>query len=161
MIQSKKKGDNDFISYWLKIMDIVVMKIRILENEYWWGGRSYDGDIMPFSSKTEYLADLRDSCPNQAMPLFLSSKGRCIQSDAPFTIHFSNGEIHISNIRSEVNFSTLGSTLKECYLRAAQLYFNSNGKAPDTAVFEYPMYGTWIEIGPDLTQEKVMRYAKS
>ena len=80
----------------------------MLSDEYWWGGSINDGVIMPFSADTEIEADFRKKCPNQGMPLFLSSRGRYIWSDEPLSVKIKNGVITAEgeNITLDMKFVT-------------------------------------------------------
>ena len=51
------------------------LKVKFLENEYWWGGSSAHGEQQPFSAEAEYKFDMTFGL-NQTMPMFISSKGR-------------------------------------------------------------------------------------
>ena len=70
------------------------MKTTILKNEFWYGGAVYEGYRQPVGADDIVDWDFRENpTHNQIMPLFLSSKGRYIWSDAGFHISFRNGEI--------------------------------------------------------------------
>lgn len=70
------------------------MKTTILKNEFWYGGAVYEGYRQPYVQTTLWTGISAKTQPTiQIMPLFLSSKGRYIWSDAGFHISFRNGEI--------------------------------------------------------------------
>ena len=74
------------------------MKTTILKNEFWYGGAVYEGYRQPVGADDIVDWDFRENpTHNQIMPLFLSSKGRYIWSDAGFHISFRNGEILLSD----------------------------------------------------------------
>jgi len=61
------------------------VKIVLQNNEMWWCGIISHGQLMPFSSTTNYSNDLLGNNEgNQVQPLLLSSKGRYIWSEEPF-----------------------------------------------------------------------------
>ena len=62
-----------------------MFRIKIIEDEYWWGGSSAEAakGVMPLSAKSEYTVDLRKT-GNQTMPLFISSKGRYVYSNGDY-----------------------------------------------------------------------------
>lgn len=58
--------------------------VKLLPNEYWWGGAISDGIYMPYGSK-DFEAKLNpNTSPNQAAPFLVSTKGRYLWSDQPF-----------------------------------------------------------------------------
>ena len=140
---------------------MAVYRYEIEENEYWWGGAVEDAYLMPFSKSTEYSIDLtRNMTYNQAVPLYLSSKGRYIWSDAGFAIRFSNGEIHIESEFFVEFGKSETATLRGAFL-AAQKHFMPDGRFPDATMFKVPQYCTWIELLKNQTQEGVLRYARN
>lgn len=65
------------------------MKTTMLKNEFWYGGAVYEGYRQPVSADDIVDWDFRENpTHNQIMPLFLSSKGRYIWSNAGFHISF-------------------------------------------------------------------------
>ena len=70
------------------------MKTTMLKNEFWYGGAVYEGYRQPVGADDIVDWDFRENpTHNQIMPLFLSSKGRYIWSNAGFHISFQKGEI--------------------------------------------------------------------
>ena len=70
------------------------MKTTMLKNEFWYGGAVYEGYRQPVGADDIVDWDFRENLThNQIMPLFLSSKGRYIWSNAGFHISFQKGEI--------------------------------------------------------------------
>ncbi len=135
--------------------------IRLLENEFWWGGNIDDGVIMPFSAQ-ELSRDLYTNFRgNQAAPLLLSSKGRYVWSEERFTYTFQNGELHIKSDLAEVEFGQGHQNLREVYRFVCQKFFPPQGTCPDRLLFTAPQYNLWIELMYEPTQEKVLAYAKA
>lgn len=61
------------------------MDILQRENEYWYGGCVKYGMSMPFSAEEKRRVDLTDNpTPNQAMPLWLSTRGRSLWGKRAF-----------------------------------------------------------------------------
>ena len=53
------------------------MVFSILENEYWYGGYVFGSYVQPYDASSEAEIDLRrNDSTNQAMPFFVSTKGR-------------------------------------------------------------------------------------
>src|ERR1700733_1727768 len=69
------------------------VEIAVPPGEYWWGGDTADGYRMPFADGS--LADLRRPGDNQAMPMLVSSQGRYIWSDRPFTIEYAAAALKV------------------------------------------------------------------
>ena len=66
------------------------MKLQILENEYWWGGIVHEGIRMPLGKEDSAVLDFRNrETPNQVTPLLLSSAGRYLWCEKPFTAVFA------------------------------------------------------------------------
>ena len=65
-------------------------RIALLPNEYWWGGAVNDGLKMPFGHRFHHRDLQRDHHGNQATPLLLSSLGRYVWSEQPFTFTFED-----------------------------------------------------------------------
>ncbi len=134
--------------------------IEMLENEKWWGGTSCDELLLPFDCNTTIERDLLYDGNNQAMPLYISTLGRCIWSEEPFKITFNNGKISVEG-RSDVLFEKSGETLREAYIGAMQRHFPPNGKDLPKEFFKLPQYNTWMQLLYDQTQEGVLSYAKA
>lgn len=135
------------------------MKLTFLENEYWYGGYTVDGPAMPLDNQSEKEINLTtNQSVNQAAPLLLSSKGRYIWSQNGFTAHFRQGEIFLSE---NATLETGHQTLRGAYLAAAKKYFPPTGTMPDRALFEHPIYNSWIELTFYQTQEAIEQYSQT
>ena len=72
------------------------MRIEIEPGEWWWGGAVADGTLMPFGAAPHRrdlatnagLVDDPTAGANQSAPLLVSSHGRYVWSDEPFTFAF-------------------------------------------------------------------------
>lgn len=134
------------------------MEVPMLPEEYWWGGKCYDGTKMPFSKDSDYEVDLRVITPNQAMPVLLSSKGRYIIGLEPLQIKIHKG---IIQVKGACEFGTKGNCLKSAYKKVAERIFIQDDPLPPTEVFSNPIYAGWIDMGYYPTQEKVLAYVYS
>ena len=128
------------------------------KDEYWWGGSAVDGDKCPFDKTTEIERDFTWNCPNQTMPMYLSSKGRCIWCEDGFKVKISNGVFEI-DAPSEVTLEQFGNNLKSAYKGAMEKYFPPSGKKLNNIFFKVPQYNTWMQMTYHQTQEGVMEYA--
>ncbi len=66
-------------------------RVEPLDGEKWWGAATTLGDIMPFPTDTKSFDLLKNDFGNQASPLLLSSKGRYVWSEEPFSFKFEKG----------------------------------------------------------------------
>jgi alpha-glucosidase (family GH31 glycosyl hydrolase) len=135
---------------------------EFLPGEYWWGGLSVDGPIMPYSLSTVHKRNLwGENAGNQAQPLLISNKGRYVWSEEPFTYEFKNGSLNVSSKTGLIISGTAGSTLKDALLHTSVNYFPSNGKIPDALLFTAPQYNTWIELMYDQNEDDILKYAQA
>ena len=132
--------------------------IRILPGERWYGGAVDDGYKMPFQNG--YSLQLYGNCRgNQAAPLLLSSKGRYVWSDEPFSFNIENDHLIISDNAGKLQFDSAGSALADAYASAMQKHFPPSGQAPDTFFTSRPQYNTWIELKYNQNQDGILKYA--
>lgn len=136
------------------------LKIKVLENECWWGGAIDDGVIMPFGNK-DHSRDLSTHFDmNQAVPLLISSKGRYVWSEEPFAYCFKKGELSITSKIKSLEFGEGNKNLREVYKYVSCTYFKATEKYPELLLFTAPQYNLWIELLYNPTQEKVLEYAQ-
>lgn len=136
--------------------------VGIKENEFWWGCKSNDGYMMPYTSDSKISVELYGSNGNnQAQAFLVSSSGRYIWSDNPFRVTFHDGRITIDNSSAEIHLGQGQSTLKDGFLEAAGRFFPSDGRIPDKMFFTRPQYNTWIELMYDQTEEGILEYAEN
>lgn len=142
----------------MKQQDII---LNILPNEVWWGGLVNDGFHMPFSPICEVKRDLAGHLAyNQGAPLLLSSKGRYIWSEEPFSFEIANDKLTVIGT-TECISDRCGESLREAFLHVAHKFFPSSGTTPDKRFFTVPQYNTWMEMSYDCTQQKVIDYAEA
>ncbi len=136
------------------------MQIKFSENEYWWGGSVNAGHFMPFDKNSNLKYDLVNHVGggnDQYAPLMLSSKGRYVWSEKPFTIDIANGVMTLEGEDFELVENC--ENLRGAYLDAMKKHFPFNGKTPDELFFKTLQYNTWIEMGTEQTTENILRYA--
>ena len=116
---------------------------------------------MPFSASNPISFDLSsDLCGNQGVPLLISSRGRYIWSEQPFSFELAGTGITLPSGSGVVMVSDGHGSLKGAYQAAVQAHFPSSGKLPPEEFFTEPQYNTWIELNHHQTQEKVVEYAE-
>ena len=95
------------------------LKVKLLENEYWWGGSVALSAPMPLSKNSpDYELDMYYGY-NQTMPLYISSLGRYIWSEKPLNVKFSGGEFSLSS-EAEIILGKGGDSLRDAYLTASK-----------------------------------------
>jgi len=135
-------------------------KIELLPDEKWWGGRVSDGLLMPFG-KENFETDLSlDLGGNQACPLLLSTKGRFVWSEEPFSFKFEDHLLIVSET-AKIEFGSGFNNLRDVYRHVSATYFPPSGNLPEEQLFTAPQYNLWIELLYEPTQTKVLSYAHS
>ena len=134
-----------------------VLRLAVPRGEYWWGGDTADGYRMPLTDG--YRADLRQPGDNQAMPLLISSAGRYLWSDIPFTIEFSGSVLTLEPYGDgRIEAGSGDASLRGGYLAAAR-HFAPSTMRPADVMFTAPQYNLWIEMPFRPTQRGVQGYA--
>ncbi|MDR2361403.1 MAG: glycoside hydrolase family 31 protein [Prevotellaceae bacterium] len=133
--------------------------INFEEDEYWWGGVVAFGSRMPYLQPVEAFDLSMRADNNQVVPLFLSSNGRYVWSDYPFTFEVKGRSLHIVSAFETVAVRQAGTTLREAFLAAAATHFPPSGMIPDSLFFTMPQYNTWIELMYDQNQRDILQYA--
>lgn len=134
------------------------MKIKMLEREYWFGGFVHEGISEPIGEDANRTFDLRlNRTPNQAMPFFLSTKGRYLWGDKGFVIAFGQGMIEVEG---EAEFVEGCGDLKGAYLHAARRFFTFQKNGPSMELFRGPIYNSWIELTFNQNEQDILNYAE-
>lgn len=148
------------------------MRIEVQPDEWWWGGAVADGTRMPFRSEPHRrelatnagLVDDPGAGANQSAPLLVSSHGRYVWSDEPFTFAFDGaGGLEVDGgaaLRQARGTSVPQGTLSDAFRAAARDHFPTSGRTPELLMFSAPQYNTWIEMPYAPTQEGVLAYAQ-
>lgn len=136
------------------------LTVTILPQEYWWGGNTHEGIVMPFTQESTYQCklDSRESI-NQAAPFLVSNHGRYIWSECGFTFSVTDGEIQLEGNKAEIQLYEGFGSLKEAYLSAVSRHFPPSEILPPETFFTVPQYNTWIELTFDQNQKDVLSYA--
>lgn len=136
------------------------MNLRFLPGEVWWCGKVYDGARMPVTASDDYELDLTHITPNQGMPLLLSNAGRWVWSDEPFAVSFRQGEITLPDAGVKLARAE-DATLRGAYRAAMRAHFPFVPTPVRPECISAPVYNTWIAMGYEPTQSKVLSYARS
>ena len=134
-------------------------KISSLEGEKWWGGMVGLGSQMPFKNDMRLFDLSAENLNNQNVPLLLSSEGRYIWSDKPFSFKIEGGNLHLFSDYESLEPVLAGNTLKDAYMAASTKHFPPSGQLPDSLFFSMPQYNTWIELMYNQNQEDILKYA--
>ncbi|MBC8033153.1 MAG: glycoside hydrolase, partial [Chitinophagaceae bacterium] len=107
-------------------------------SEYWLGAAVNEGEKMPF--KQGYSLSLFiDNRGNQTSPVLLSSKGRYIWSERPFSFEITADGVLITSVDS-VYVAKAGNTLRDAFVACSKKFFPASGRLPDTLLFTKPQY---------------------
>ena len=137
-----------------------LLQVKILENEYWWGGSVNRGHEMPICENSVCSFDLLgDGETDQFAPLLVSSKGRFVWSEEAFTVDAKNGTIEFKGT-ADIILNEGFENLRGAYLAAMKEHFPFTGEMPDSLFWSVPQYNTWIELGTNQTTEGILNYAK-
>lgn len=134
------------------------MIIDFLENEYWYGGIVKNGTNMPISNQSVIEVDTTvNHTPNQAMPLFISTKGRIIHANEGFKAFFNKGKIELDD---KCTVSEPYGNLKAGYLQAVKKFFPFSKGTPAKEFFSEIIYNSWIELTFYQNEKDIMKYAR-
>ena len=78
------------------------MKVKILDDEHWWGANAVHAPMQPFDKISEYVCNLRLDDGNQSAPLLVSDKGRYIWSEEACIIKIGGGHVEFSDENAEL-----------------------------------------------------------
>lgn len=135
------------------------MIIQMLENEYWYGGCVSDGTKMPVGPEDCLELQLdRNPTPNQAMPLFVSSKGRYLWRDTGFSVHFDRGKVNVSD---DVELGEGFETLRGAYVAAMERHFPFKPITLSQTLLEKPIFNSWIELTFHQNERDLLHYANN
>ena len=141
-----------------------VFEDRLLPGEFWWGGHTFKGQFMPYCAETPFRDTLIDNneC-NQTAGLLLSSKGRWIWNDEPFSFSFSNGVVRArDNGRGRfISGTAEDKTLRGAFKEVSRRFFPADGRMPDELLFTAPQWNTWVELTYNQNQRDILAYAES
>ena len=133
-------------------------KIDVLKGEKWWGVFVAGGQMMPFD-KPFPKTDLGTWIKSQTTPFLISSRGRYIWSNAPFTIEYTGENFLIDSPAEKVDAVTAGKTLREAYLVCCHRNFPPDGNLPAMELFTAPVYDAGTELGFGATATDLNGYA--
>ena len=137
-----------------------VTVIEPLPGEKWWGGSANLGRKMPFG-ETDRACDV-GRCGGAAAPFLVSSCGRYVWSDEPFSFSVTGGVLTVESQTGKLAAVSAGSTLKAAYLAAAAKHFPFTGTTPAELLFSRPQWNNWIEIAiQGMKQSSVDAYTEA
>jgi alpha-glucosidase (family GH31 glycosyl hydrolase) len=115
---------------------------------------------MPFGRES-YSRDLRtDHGGNQASPLLLSNRGRYIWSNEAFEFSFEKDRLFVSG-NDDVPIQEGYDGLAGAFQAASRQHFPPRWAVPAPIAFLAPQFNTWMEMGYEPTQAKVLEYAQA
>lgn len=148
----------DEITAELRRSDQTTATIRLEKGEKVWGGRVADGRFMPFADG--FSTALCQNNGNQVSPLLLTSGGRYVWSEEPFSFRIEGRSLVLEDIRGGYESAVVSKDLSGAYRFAMKAFFPPEGTTPPDAFFDIPQYNTWIELQYNQNQKGVLEYAK-
>ncbi len=115
-----------------------------LPDEKWRGGTTFFGAEQPYFWMLPRDLVFYSYC-NPCAPFLVSSAGRYVWSDRPFTFFMVNGVLIIRSKYEKVEPVQAGTTLREAFLAASRDHFPPTGQFPDPLFFTKPQFNTWVE----------------
>lgn len=134
------------------------LEIPLEDGERVWAGKVAQGIDLP--AKDSLVIDLHNNFGNQMTPLLMTSRGRYIWSDEPFTATVSDGKITIRDNDAPIETAVVGENLQDAYRFCMKKFFPPEG-LPPREFFEVPQYNTWIEFQYNQNQAGILEYARS
>lgn len=132
--------------------------IKLQPGERVWAGKVAQGIDLPVEDTL--VIDFHNNFGNQLTPLILTSAGRYIWSDEPFTAVVTADKIVIKDNEAVVETDFAGENLRDVYHFAMRKYFPPQG-LPPREFFEKPQYNTWIEFQYNQNQAGILEYARN
>lgn len=138
------------------------MRIEWIPGEYWYGGAVHSGGgaggRQPVGQGDVLEMNLNpNTTPNQAMPFFLSSKGRFLWREEGFFIRFDRSGISCPD---DVEVAENLGSLRGAYLEGMRRHFPFHPCTLSERLFDKPVYNTWIELTFHQSQQAVLDYAE-
>jgi alpha-glucosidase len=119
---------------------------------------------MPYGAERPFSDTLIDNneC-NQTAGLLLSSKGRWLWNDEPFSFTFSNGVMRArDNGKGRfISGTAEDKTLRGAFKAVSSRFFPADGRMPDELLFTAPQWNTWVELTYNQNQRDILAYAES
>lgn len=143
------------------------LHLDLQPDEHWWGGAVADGQAMPFGDRPHRrdlatnagLVDHPGDGANQSAPLLVSSTGRYVWSELPFTFAF-DGVGGLDVVGTGVVVGRSDGSLAAAHRAVSRRYFPASGAIPAEQMFTAPQYNTWMEMPYRPTQDGVLAYAR-
>ena len=118
--------------------------VEPLPGERWYGGTTFYGEEQPYVTTPARNLAVCSYC-NPCAPFFVSTAGRYVWSECPFTFAWTNGVLYVTSEHGSVKPAAAGSSLKTAYLAACRRHFAPSGRHPEPVFFEKPQFNTWVE----------------
>ncbi|MBO5904419.1 MAG: glycoside hydrolase, partial [Clostridia bacterium] len=120
------------------------------------------GHKMPFNETSDSDASMFTGAKycgcDQFAPIMVSSKGRYFWSEKPFEVKVKDGMIDVIGEGGRLYEGF--DNLRGAYLAACEAHFPFDGRLPDRDFFTTPQYNTWIELGIEQFQDRIIKYAE-
>lgn len=133
----------------------------LLEGEMWRGAFVSNGEDQPYVNMKKLLDLERDNFGCATAPLLVSSAGRYVWSERPFSFIVTNNVLTLVSSYEQVNPVSAGKTLRDAFRAASSRHFRADGRMPPAEFFEKPQFNNWIELYiRGTTQKTVENYTE-
>ena len=109
---------------------------NLLTSEKWWASGQYPT-----------MLDNSKQCIDKKFTLLVSSAGRYIWSQTPFSAYCNNGQL-ITTSDQKVEIVSAGKTLKEAYITAHYKHLSKNNQTVDKSIFRRPILQRFLFSAP-------------
>lgn len=133
--------------------------IEIQDGEYFRGGVVANGLKMPLGKESNYFFDINATATdNQVNGLFVSTHGRFVYASGDYSVCVKDGVLRVLS-SAPIYFGKSDGTLRGGYLAAMQYAKTETPHSFPRDLLLKPQFCTWVEMGINVTQEKILDYA--
>ena len=118
----------------------------LLQGEMWRGAFISNGENQPYVNMKKALDLERDNFGCATAPFLVSSAGRYVWSERPFSFIVTNNVLTLVSSYEQVKPVSAGKTLRDAFRAASSRHFRADGRMPPAEFFEKPQFNNWIEL---------------
>ena len=133
-----------------------VTHTSLIEGEMWRGAFVSNGENQPYVNMKKMLDLERDNFGCATAPFLVSSAGRYVWSERPFSFIVTNSVLTIHSSYEQVKPVSTGKTLRDAFRTASSRHFRADGRMPPAEFFEKPQFNNWIELYIRGTNQKTV-----
>lgn len=133
--------------------------VELQKGEKWWGLYVSASPAQPLDTPFQ-LTTMQASGGAYTSSVMLSSTGRYVYSDHPFTVSFDGETYTITSEYEKVEARKGGRNLREAYLVCCHNHFAADHATPPVEMFTLPHYETEFDPGCFSSQDEIVAYAE-